>query len=242
MKISIITVVLNRKDSILRAMNSVINQKYENKEYIVLDGGSTDGTFELVKSNQDKIDFFKSQKDKNLYDALNKALELATGDIIGFMHSDDYYSDENVLTDISEAFLNNDADLVCGGIKYLRDEKISRQIPSIEIDMKNILLGKLPPHPAIFFKKDVIKDIGNFDDNLTIIADLDWCIRVAKKGFKTYKLKKYIYLMNIGGESTLTLKNSVNRAKEYINVALRYNILFLFSFFLKGMRKFLKIS
>ena len=117
MKISIITVVLNRKDSILRAMNSVINQKYENKEYIVLDGGSTDGTFELVKSNQDKIDFFKSQKDKNLYDALNKALELATGDIIGFMHSDDYYSDENVLTDISEAFLNNDADLVCGGIK-----------------------------------------------------------------------------------------------------------------------------
>ena len=60
-------------------------------------------------------------------------------------------------------------------------------------NMKNILLGKLPPHPAIFFKKDVIKDIGNFDDNLTIIADLDWCIRVAKKGFKTYKLKKYIY-------------------------------------------------
>ena len=95
MKISIITVVLNRKDSILRAMNSVINQKYENMEYIVLDGGSTDGTFELLKFYEDKIDILKSEKDRNLYDALNKAMKLSSGDIIGFMHSDDYYYDDN---------------------------------------------------------------------------------------------------------------------------------------------------
>ena len=100
MKISIITVVLNRKDSILRAMNSVINQKYENMEYIVLDGGSTDGTFELLKFYEDKIDILKSEKDRNLYDALNKAMKLSSGDIIGFMHSDDYYYDDNVLFEI----------------------------------------------------------------------------------------------------------------------------------------------
>lgn len=242
MKISIITVVLNRKDSILRAMNSVINQKYENMEYIVLDGGSTDGTFELLKFYEDKIDILKSEKDRNLYDALNKAMKLSSGDIIGFMHSDDYYYDDNVLFEVSEKFKKSNFDLVCGGIKYFGEDKISRKIPSMEINMRNLLLGRLPPHPAIFFKRKVYNELGGFDDNLTIIADFDWCVRVAKKGFKTITLDKYIYFMRIGGESTLTLQNSLKRAKEYVTVAMRYNVFLLFSFMIKGARKLLKIS
>ena len=125
MKISIVTSVYNNKDTISEAIESVLSQTYDNIEYIVVDGASTDGTVDVIKKYTDKITTFVSEPDKGIYDGLNKGIGLATGDVVGFLHSDDLFEDEYVVEKIVNAFKTMHIDSIYGDLTYVKKEDTS---------------------------------------------------------------------------------------------------------------------
>jgi glycosyltransferase involved in cell wall biosynthesis len=157
-KISIITVVYNNKDTIKDAIESVLNQTYKNIEYIIIDGGSTDGTIDIIKSYRDKIDKFISEKDNGIYDAMNKGLKLASGDIVGILNSDDIYFNENVILNVVAKFEESKTDSIYGDLYYVDEndlQKIQRYWKSSEFKEGSFAKGWHPPHPTFFVKKEV---------------------------------------------------------------------------------------
>lgn len=147
MKISIITVVFNNAKTINIAIDSVLSQTYKNVEYIIIDGGSTDGTVEIVKSYKEKINYFLSEKDQGIYDAMNKGIKIATGEIIGILNSDDRYCNKYVLEDIIYTFSKGkDYDCVYGNLLYLKNDKPYRYWKGGK--PRTFKYGWMPPHPT----------------------------------------------------------------------------------------------
>jgi glycosyltransferase involved in cell wall biosynthesis len=211
MKISIITVVWNNKKTIKEAIKSVLNQTYENIEYIVVDGASTDGTIDIVRSYGDKISQFISEKDDGLYDAMNKGIGLATGDIIGILNSDDVYFDMNVIQNVIDVFEEKKVDSVYGDLYYVDEHdlsKVSRYWKSSVFVQGSFSKGWHPPHPTFFVKKEIYNKYGIFDDNNKISADFELMLRFLER-FKisTTYLPQVIVKMREGGASNQSIKN-----------------------------------
>lgn len=226
MKVSIITSVWNNEKTIEDAIKSVLSQNYPNIEYIVVDGASKDGTINIIKKYEDKISKFVSEKDKGIYDGLNKGLSLATGDIIGFLHSDDIYANENIITEVVEAFKQNKTDSIYGDLVYVDKEdtsKIFRYWKSGEYTFKKLLNGWMPPHPTFFVKREFYEKHGNFDLSFGIAADYDFMLRMlGKYKITTSYLPKVLYKMRVGGASNRSIKNIIQKSREDIK-ALRNN-------------------
>lgn len=220
MKISIITATFNSEKTLPVCMDSVLNQSYSDIEYILVDGLSTDNTKSLIeeKSNKNNNIIFVSEADKGIYDALNKGIQLATGDVIGFVHSDDYLADSTTVSDIVEAFMANDADGVYGDLHYIdfdRPQKIVRNWRSQMFKNKLLNRGWMPAHPTLFLKKEVYEQKGKFNLDYRISADYDFILRVFKDpGYRFYYLPKTITKMRVGGASNKNLKNIVQKTKE----------------------------
>lgn len=218
MLVTIITICYNRKATISQSIKSVLNQDYQEIEYIVIDGNSSDGTQEIIKSYSDKIAKYVSEPDKGMYDAINKGLAMATGDVIGLMHSDDVFFDNKVVSKIVDAFkVNPDADAIYGnGIYVTNDEhqKIVRNRMGGEYDFKNIKRGWLPLHPTVYIKKSIINQYGNYNLNFKIASDTEFLLRyLYKYKVKTAYLNSYIVKMRMGGLST-DYKRAVAVLKE----------------------------
>ncbi len=181
MKISIITVVLNNVATIKDTINSVLSQTHGSIEYIIVDGKSTDGTIKIVQSYGDKIDKFVSEKDKGLYDAMNKGISLATGDIIGFLHSDDYYVDTEVLSKVSNEFCKNRLLEACySDLIYIHQSDSSRIIrywKSSKFTPGSFSKGWSPPHPTFFVKRDMYQKFDTFNLKYSISSDIELMIR-----------------------------------------------------------------
>ncbi|WP_024792139.1 glycosyltransferase family 2 protein [Candidatus Ruthturnera calyptogenae] len=205
MKLSIITVVWNNKTTIKDAIDSVLSQNYQNIEYIVIDGGSSDGTIEIIKNYQNKITKFVSEPDKGIYDAMNKGIVLATGDIIGILNSDDFYINKFVIQKIIKVF-EKKVDCVFADLVYVRPnnlEKAIRRYDNSYFSPNKFAYGWMPAHPTFFVKKEVYQKYGMFRTDLKNAADFDILVRFLY----TYKIS-YHYLpevivkMRIGGVST----------------------------------------
>ena len=206
LKISIITVVLNNKETIQDAISSVLDQTYKDIEYIIIDGASTDGSIETIKSYGDKITKFVSEPDKGLYDAMNKGIKLATGDVIGILNSDDFYIDEFVIERVVREFEKKQVDSVYADLVYVNPEnldKIVRYYDSSHFNPQRFAYGWMPAHPTFFVKRKAYEKYGVFRTDLKIAADFDILVRFLYIHKISYSyIKEILVKMRTGGVST----------------------------------------
>jgi glycosyltransferase involved in cell wall biosynthesis len=240
MLFSIITAVYNNKNEIQGAVASVAGQKNVKFEHIIMDGGSNDGTVEIIKANNNPHINFESSRDKGIYDALNKGISKAKGEIVGILHSDDLFNDDQVLEDILAMF-EAGYDGVYGDLDYVSKNDTSnifRHWKAFVPDFFQLQLGWMAPHPALFLKRSVYEEIGNFDLNYKISADYDFILRVfLKKKYKIGYLPRTIVKMRVGGESNRSLKNIIRKSREDFAIASKHFNVPLFTVFFKNFRK-----
>jgi len=211
MKVSIVTVVYNSENTIKDAIESVLNQTYKNIEYIIIDGASTDRTVEIIKSYRNKINKFVSEPDKGIYDAMNKGIKLATGDIVGILNSDDVYADNNVIETIANTFQKNDYDAIYGDLIYVDKEnldKVIRYWKSNPFEKGLFQKGWHPAHPTFFVKREIYDRYGLFNLDFKIAADYELMLRFMERyNIGTYYIPEVLVKMRVGGESNRSLKN-----------------------------------
>jgi glycosyltransferase len=203
-------------------MLSVLQQSYESIEYVIIDGNSKDGTLAIVKKyqlNYPQVTFkIISEPDNGIYDALNKGIAKATGDIIGFVHSDDVLESETILSEIVRAFQNKALDGVYGDLQYVshsNTNQVIRYWKSRSFHPKLLKQGWMPAHPTLFLKRAVYKKYGNFDLSYKIAADYDFMLRILKEETLEFSyIPKIITKMRVGGMSNRSIKNIVQKSKE----------------------------
>ena len=241
MKISIITSVYNNASTIEDAIKSVLSQTYTNIEYIVVDGASKDGTTEIIRKYENQISKFVSEKDKGIYDGLNKGVDLATGDVIAFLHSDDIYENENVIADVVKLFETTNTDSIYGDLVYVDKNdtnKIFRYWKSGEYTFKKLCNGWMPPHPTFFVKREFYEKYGKFDLSYGIAADYDFMLRMlGKYKITTAYLPKVLYKMRVGGASNRSIKNIIQKSQEDIKALKNNGIGGLHTIILKNLIK-----
>ena len=213
-KVTVVTVVFNDVAHVESTMLSVIEQTYKNVEYIIIDGKSNDGTTSLIKQYSDRIATWISEPDKGIYDAMNKGVRLATGDIIGILNSDDVYADEKVLEAIANRFMATNCDATYSNLLF-KDEEL-KQTKRVWIAGKGSLkTGWHPPHPTLYIRSDVFRRVGEFKLKYTIAADFDFMVRMMKLlNLRLSYIDKVLIYMRIGGASTGNLKSYLNSLKQ----------------------------
>lgn len=208
-KISIVTVVFNRAYCIDDAILSLQSQTYPDIQHIVIDGGSKDGTLEILRSRLGSNAVLVSEPDDGIYDALNKGLNIATGEVIGFLHSDDLFSDSEVLADVVKAFCGPNIDAVYGDLQYVskvNKDKVIRHWVAGKYSRFRLKLGWMPPHPAFFLRRSVIQCWGGFDTKFRISADYDAILRYFAQGaIRSAYIPRVLVKMRVGGESNRSI-------------------------------------
>jgi glycosyltransferase len=222
MKVSIVTVVYNNERTIEDAINSVLNQSYKNVEYIIIDGNSSDGTLSIVNRYQDRISRIVSEPDKGIYDAMNKGIGFATGDVIGILNSDDLYADDNVISDVAQCFQDNKSvDILYGDLVYVKatdTNKVVRKWNSLPYGKSYFERGNVPPHPTMFLKSKVYNESGRFDIQYKLAADYEFMLRIFKKHtFKSKYINRLMVKMRLGGATNKSFKNVLNGNREILN-------------------------
>lgn len=220
MKVSIITVCYNSKEFIQHAIDSVLNQTYSNIEYIIIDGNSTDGTVDIIKSYGDKISKFVSEKDKGIYDAMNKGLSYVTGDIVGILNSDDFYISNTIISEIVAQFNTNACDALFADLIFVDRNNTDKQVrywkskPYISGSFNQ---GWHPSHPTFFVKNEFYQNFGLFNCTLKLAADFELMLRfIVKHHAKTFYYAKPIVKMRMGGASTKGFSNLVKQNIECV--------------------------
>ncbi len=216
MKISVVTVCYNSEKTIKDTLESVLKQDYKSYEHIIIDGKSSDKTLEIVKSYEKKYQGrlkIVSEKDKGLYDAMNKGIELATGDVIGLLNSDDELADITVLKTIAGAFSKENCDAIYGDLEF-RDETMQKVTRIWKSKTGSYKWGWHPPHPTLYVKKEVYKKLGLFNLKYPICADYDFMIRLMKSNIQLFYIEKVLIHMRRGGRSTDGIKGYFNNFKE----------------------------
>lgn len=209
-KVSIVTVVYNASSTICTAIDSIRNQSYPNIEIVVVDGNSTDGTLEKLQSYGNEIDTLISEKDQGIYDAMNKGLSLATGDIVGTLNADDLYANENVIQKVVSKFQGKEVDALYGDLVYIdpKSGKIVRYWQSGDFATTKFLFGFMPPHPTFFMKRECYSRYGLFNLELTSSADYELMLRyLYLYQVSCAYLPEIITLMRTGGQSNASLRN-----------------------------------
>ena len=216
MKVSIITVCFNSSQTILDTIDSVNIQDYKNIEHIFIDGGSSDKTLDIIKLNSKREKIIVSEEDSGLYDAMNKGLKIATGDVIGFLNSDDLFTNINAVSQIMKLMSNSN--IVVGGIEMINSKnKIIRKWMPKLYNSKNIE-NNFYPHPAFYIKNDLLVRVGNYNLNYEISSDFDWMLRcLLNANNQVAILEEYIVTMRLGGKSTKNIKNILKGNYEIID-------------------------
>jgi glycosyltransferase involved in cell wall biosynthesis len=212
MKISIITVVYNNERTINDALVSVLGQTYKDVEYVIIDGNSSDKTVQIINNFKDRLGYFISEKDAGIYDAMNKGVLAATGDVIGILNSDDLYQDATVIESVMNQFIQNPTlDIVYGDLVYVKNDNVDKVVrnwisnPYYKNFFEN---GNVPPHPSLFVKKSVYEKAGLFDLNFKLAADYEFMLRIFKKhNFKSKYINKVIVKMRLGGATNQSFSN-----------------------------------
>ncbi|MFC2152107.1 glycosyltransferase family 2 protein [Bacteroidota bacterium] len=220
MKVSIITVVFNNVLTIKTAIESVLNQTYKNIEYIIIDGASADGTLEQIKLYRDKVDKIVSEPDKGIYNAMNKGIRLATGDIIGILNADDFFSNNQVIQKVVEAFAIQETDTIFGDVQFINssnENKIVRYYSSKRFKPQMFKYGFMPAHPSFYAKKELFEKFGYYKEDYLIAADYELLIRFLYKEKLKYRyIETPFVTMRTGGVSNKSLKSRFVLNKEII--------------------------
>ncbi len=243
MKVSIITVSYNSKNTIERTILSVLNQTYNNIEYIVIDGNSIDGSIDIINRYKTNISKFISEQDNGIYDAMNKGIKLATGEIICFLNSDDIYMNHNTISEVVSEFMINNYDIIYGDVIFFKDNinKIVRHYSSKNFNFKMLKFGLMPAHQSIFIKNKIFLKFGNFTIKYKIAGDFDWVVRVFKDNKINYKyIPKVFVKMQLGGISTNGLKSKFLINYEILQ-SLKYHKIYS-NYFMISLKYFYKIK
>ena len=246
MKISIITATFNSGQTVRDTIESVLHQTYEDIEYIIKDGGSKDNTLDICREYESKFGGrmkIISAPDKGIYDAMNNGIEAATGDVVGLLNSDDFYTSNDVLQSIADAFKENNIDAVYGDIHFVKDNDLTkcvRYYSSALFKRGWMHLGFMPAHPSFYCKKEFYEKYGYFDTSFKVAADFENLLRLIYKGkIKTKYIKKDFVTMRTGGASTAGFSSRKTIMKEHLR-GLKKNGVYS-NFFLLSLRYFYKI-
>jgi glycosyltransferase involved in cell wall biosynthesis len=225
MKISIITVAYNSAKTIADTLNAVAMQTHTDIEHLVIDGASKDGTFEIVSSHANPQLRLISEPDKGIYDAMNKGLALASGEVIGFLNSDDFYANASVLAKIANAFQDPAVDACYADLVYVSQDnsRVVRYWKSKPFIKGAFAKGWCPAHPTFYVRKSVIERLGLFDQSYKIGGDVEFMMRYLECGqIRVVYIPHVLVRMRLGGASNQSWKNIVLQNKE-IFAALRKN-------------------
>lgn len=217
-KISIITVSYNSQSTIKHTIDSVSSQTYRNKEYILIDGASTDWTLDIIEYKKNKIDNFVSEPDGGIYDAMNKGIKYANGEIIGILNSDDFYYNQDVLSKVVKVFEDTDCDCLYGDLVFVDKgdaRKIVRYWKSGKFKNNLMKKGWMLPHPTFFVKKEIYKKYGLYNTNLKSAADYEMILRLLhKEKIIVEYIPEILIKMRVGGESNASIWNRIKGNKE----------------------------
>jgi glycosyltransferase involved in cell wall biosynthesis len=241
MKVSIITVCYNSAATIEKTILSVAVQTYKNIEYIIVDGNSKDDTLGIIQNHHDKISKWISEADNGLYDAMNKGIAMATGDIIGILNSDDTFNSDTIIEEIVNFHNNNDVDASIGNvIQHKESGKVVRLYSSKHWSPKKLKMGFMPPHPSIFFKKETFNKFGRYDLGFKIGADYELITRFFLKNKISWKYSGITTTAMLVGGLSSSGSSSYKLITQEIQKALIMNGT-VFSPFKIKMRFFWKI-
>lgn len=220
MKISIITVCLNSEQTIEQTIQSVINQNDSDYEYIIVDGKSTDNTLNIIDKYKNKISAIVSEHDNGIYDAMNKGIALATGEIIGIINSDDWY-EPGTFREVKKCFQNSDAELVYGNMNLIFDSEMKKTL--VPKDLEKIRYEMEVPHPTVFIKKEIYEKYGKYNTQYRIAADYELILRLYVAGVKFLHCNKTFADFRMSGVSCrqeeLTTKETLLISREYLSYA-----------------------
>lgn len=226
MKVTIITVTYNSEKYLDDCISSVKNQDYKNLEHIIVDGKSTDSTLEIIKKYNDHLAAWISETDRGMYDAINKGMELATGDIIGILNSDDILASPHVVSEIAEAFINNNADALYGDLEYVDPDDINKiyRIWKGKPYKKSLFRwGWMPAHPTFYIKTAFVKKYGGYENHFFTAADYEFMSRyLYVHNLKAIYLPKLLVKMRRGGQSNKNLYQRL-RANRRDYLAMKKN-------------------
>ena len=217
-RISVVTATKNSVDTLAECLASVYQQSYVHREHIIIDGGSTDGTLAELEASRAHLDLLISEPDQGIYDALNKGLARASGDVIGFLNSDDLYADPHVLRRVAAAFADPDVEAVYGDLLYVKRRdpgQVIRYWRSCAYSPPLLRMGWMPPHPTLYLRREVFDRIGGFNQAYRIAADYDLMLRLLRQlqGRVVY-LPNVMVHMRLGGVSNRSLFNILRKSWE----------------------------
>ncbi|HFP4325081.1 TPA: glycosyltransferase family 2 protein [Escherichia coli] len=222
MRISIITATYNSEKTLLDTLLSLEKQTYPDIEYIVVDGASNDNTIKLIKSNCTKVSKIICEPDKGIYDALNKGIQAASGDVIGFLHSDDLLAYDDAIADIAKTFEITGCDAIYGDLEYVAQNDTTKRIrlwKSGSFSRFKMKVGWMPPHPSFYMKRKCYRQFGCFSLDYRISADYDSLLRyILKQRISTEYLPKVLVKMRVGGISNRSVSSMVKKSMEDIRV------------------------
>lgn len=240
MKVSLITACYNRGKTISTAIESVLNQDYNDIEYLIIDGDSTDNSMDIIQTYKEDIDVIISEKDTGIYNALNKGILNSTGDILGIMHSDDFFYCTETISNIVDLFKNTDADIVYANGMYVEENNIDivKRIYRSNIYKHYYLyFGWIPLHTTIYVKREVFEKYGLYREDFKIASDYEISLRWFKnKNVKKVFLNKWVVKMRLGGKSTDIRQQKV-KSSEDLKIINEYNLYGNFTLFFKIVRK-----
>lgn len=241
MKISIITACYNNENTIEETIKSIASQNFKNVEFIIIDGKSTDNTLQIVKNNKKYISLCISEKDNGIYDALNKGIKLASGEIIGLLHADDCFANKNVLYKVNRAFEENNCDVLYGNLEYVKRDKPDKTFRfwrAGAFKNRKLYFGWMPPHPTLFCRKEIFERYGMYNIEFKIAADYDFMLRLLKeRNLKVCYLDNTLVKMKTGGESNKSIKNIIKKSIEDYKVIKANKIGGILTILLKNIRK-----
>lgn len=243
MKVSIITVTKNSEKYLSDCINSVKRQNFKEIEYIVIDGKSTDGTLEIIRQNKKHIDYWISETDRGMYDAINKGISKATGDIIGILNSDDMFASADAVRSIVDCFETTGTDSVYGDLVYVdaqNTQKILRYWKGGDYKRSRFRYGWMPAHPTFYMKRELIEKYGLYESHYYTAADYEFMARyLFLHKVSAQYLDTMLVKMRSGGISNVTVKSRL-RANRRDFLAMKKNKI-PFSFFVSVLKPLIKI-
>jgi glycosyltransferase len=240
-KISVITVCYNSQNTILDTLNSFYNQDYPNKELIIIDGKSNDDTVKIIKDSKVNYKSLVSEEDEGIYDAINKGIILSSGDLIGFLHSDDVYSSKSCLSKIAEKYVSNRSHGIFGDLEYVKSsnpKKIIRKWVAGKFIKKNLAYGWMPPHPTLYIERSVYEEFGTYKLDFKISADYELILRFFwTNSLSLSYIPETLVKMKTGGTSNKNIKNILKKTIEDAKAIKMNNMNIFPALFLKNISK-----
>lgn len=241
MKLSVVTAVYNRRATIAQALDSVASQSYAQVEHVIQDGGSTDGTIDLIAEISNDRMNVTSEPDNGIYDAINRGICRAQGDVVGLMHSDDFFAHTDILTAVADALSDPELDGVYGDLDYVAADDTSRIIRrwrSGPYNRDRLSKGWMPPHPTVYLKRHVFDRYGLYDTSYRIAADYDAMLRYLATGqIKLGYIPDVMVKMRVGGESNKSLRKILQKSREDYRAIRRNGVGGLGTLALKNLSK-----